>query len=260
MISNNILLNEYLNYIQINESEIFLNEAILNEMSLSNLTKSFHNNFSLIQKTLSKYKIDTSKLKLIGKNISKQIRSLYENNVSIEDAGKEISKSVFNEIKIFLDSNPVIKIGGKISIGIIVYILLIIFHIALQPILLSFISPKMTINLLAIIIAPITEETVKSCFVHMNMPWIGTGVMYGIDFFRYLKRFPWMTNGPKSIIIFIIMRSIILVMHFTTTAIQKFLINNKELDESKAKRTLIAWSAGVMIHSIFNTLTLVIFK
>lgn len=173
-----------------------------------------------------------------------------DKGVSPKDASKEISESASKEIVKLLKKvkieNPSIstKIFGSISILIV----LSFVQNFMFGFLTGFSNPLLSMYICTIIIAPIFEEYSKRLAIKKKYPFVYTGIFGGLEFIMYVVRI--VLSGaslPKTII----MRSISLLMHFSTTLIQKIIIDKYGL-ESFAGR--ISWIIAVGIHSMFNIL------
>ena len=80
------------------------------------------------------------------------------------------------------------------------------------------------------------------------MPWIGTGVTFGLEFIHYLGQA--LFGGASVVIKYAIARLSPLLMHFATTYVQKKIIEKGEEKGEDAR--FKAWVVGVGIHSLYN--------
>ena len=153
-----------------------------------------------------------------------------------------------------------------ISLGAFIVIIIagsIIQGLTVGGFILAGATPMMFMVFNAVVVAPMLEEAVKNWFIQKNMPWVGTGVVFGIELVMYV--FSIMAAGG-SLPAALVARLAGLLMHFGTTAIQKYMMD-KDKDKGydvmpgQQKQTvLLAWSTGVLIHATWNALAIMYSK
>ena len=82
------------------------------------------------------------------------------------------------------------------------------------------------------------------------MPWSGTGIMFGFEFISYVMK---IISVGGSLPVAILIRVAALGMHFSTTYIQKLIIDKGEDKVDNTKYLFAGWMCGVAIHMTWNT-------
>ena len=148
---------------------------------------------------------------------------------------KDTVKEVYEDFDDF-------TLGEKVLMGILVFIGILYINTMLGSIFFIITQdPKIAGALTAIFVAPIVEEAAKKYFAEWGMPWIGTGIVFGLEFAMYVVQ---MALAGITLGKVIILRVVGLIMHFTTQAIQ---VKGKEEDWVKT-----AYVVSVLIHATFN--------
>ena len=100
------------------------------------------------------------------------------------------------------------------------------------------------------VVAPMTEEALKNYFIQMKMPWMGVSIVIGLEADMYLTN---MIRKGYNIPMAVLARVVALAIHFSTTFIQKKIIESGEDKYGDSDRAFIAWMVGVAIHASWNT-------
>jgi hypothetical protein len=216
-----------------------------------------------IETTLTQHGVSVNKLKSAGKGIKNKLLKYHKQGLKPDQAGKEImkdllkaGKSEFMKVKKKFDLKAEAAEGiKKVLISIAFYILIVLVNtviaLALSASGMFIFNPMMLMMIIGVVVAPLVEESVKNYFIQKDMPWIGTGVVFGIEAITYV--FMLMNAGfalPGAILV----RVITLLMHFSTTAVQKVIMSKAKTPEEEVSYAWAGWVAGVMIHATWNTL------
>lgn len=255
-----ILLDSYLNLIQIESRMGVLTEEQLLEFVITDkIVNSVKDKLNMIENILKKAKINTIELKSDANEYAKKLKKDF-------DAGKspeEISKDVVNHsakvlsAKLRASKDKILEMSTTKKVLIAFLIFLAIFYIntlIANLIFLVISNPQVSALILSTIVAPMVEEAAKNYFIGKGMPWVGTGVVFGLEFLHYLTRVT--VGGVSAILKFAIVRSITILMHFSTTYVQKKIIEKGEEKGEDAR--FKAWVVGVGIHSLYNLIAVLL--
>ena len=258
-----LIIREYLAYLQgplvITESDIlFLQESAV----VSRMVKSINTNIEkTITKVLRRYNIAVEAIKKDAKKYPSKVKALYDRNVPPEKASVQISKMISKDIANYLkkasNNTSDLFLDEKILLSILIFILLLFFNtFMINTIALIIDDPEIAMAIGAIVVGPLTEEAIKNYFIQEGMPWMGTGIVFGLELLHYVLRFIY--SGMK-IGKFVLIRLASLLLHFTTTFVQKKIIESADEDDpdQQLKRAWIAYAVGVGIHALWNTMGLV---
>lgn len=167
-------------------------------------------------------------------------------NVAALKLSKEMGKDVIRVVKSVATEYSDLKLGQKIAISIVAFIVVLVVQAILSVILILLIrDPKLVVTIIAVAIAPLVEESLKTYFVAKGMPWIGTGIVFGIEAVLYVFK---MMSAGMSVGKALLVRAIGLLMHFGTTAIQKKF--------AEADHAFAGWILAVCIHATFNVVAI----
>jgi len=217
-----------------------------------------------ISTTLVKYKIKASEVKKDGRELAKKynikIKKMHTQKISVEKAGELIGDDIKAAVKKRIEAAKVawkgLDISKKIIIGIIMMVLVLLVNSLIIHTLIAHFPYMTAVRLGASIVAPLVEEASKTIFIHLKMPYVGTGIVYGLEMLMYaIKAVAMGVSLPRIIIV----RIAGLTMHFLTTFIQKKIIETSKPDDairSKANKVIIAYMTGVLIHSMYNVLVM----
>jgi ABC-type iron transport system FetAB permease component len=259
MITNQTL-DQYLGYLNAYENTIVMteHEYIMELTSPEKLKELTQKQIHHIEKYLKKFKIGVEKLKSKAKQQGIQIKKEFDSGKTPEEAVKNLTKIAANDIGMALraskDNIQKLSTEKKVAIAIGIFLLIFYFNTLLMVLLSSVITnPALITPIVSIIIAPMVEELAKNYFIKKEMPWVGTGVVFGLELVHYLMNVIF--GGATVIAKFLVVRVATLLMHFTTTYVQKKII---EKGEEQGKNTaFIAWVVGFGIHALWNTLALI---
>lgn len=186
----------------------------------------------------------------LNKNSIKRINNTFQK--SIESIGNELK---FQDITI---NNDELKNNdpGKVKAAVFLFINTFICQIIISTVLIIFFGSVVGTNLLAIIVAPISEEISKSIAIKGG---------YIIEFNIILNSYEiinYVSNGTMSglpLIKMIKARIRCSLMHITTSIIQWITSNTSLLklnDENKDEVSFIGQLLGTLIHMVWNILAL----
>jgi len=256
-----ILINNYLGFLQSIEQSYVITETdylieIISKEKLTNLTKK---QLEFVEKTFAKYKINISSLKSKAKQQAYKLKAEFDKGKTPEEVSNKlvlhVSKEVKNVLKKSKDKIKEISTTKKILISIIAFLIMVYVNTIISQLLLLVISnPSTIISIIVLVVAPMIEEASKNFFIKKDMPWIGTSVVFGLEAVHYIAQLIF--SGGAAIARMAVIRLVALLMHFSTTYVQKKIIEKGEAEEKD--RAFIAWTIGVGIHVSWNALALLI--
>jgi hypothetical protein len=167
-------------------------------------------------------------------------------SVASKDISKELVKDAGNTIKSVVKSYSIMSMPEKILIAILAF-LVVLYVNTLIITLVAIISqsPDVAVMVGLVIVAPLVEEAAKKYFAANDMPWVGTGIVFGLELVMDVVKMLMMGIGLGKALL---LRAIGLLMHFTTQAIQ---VKGAEEDWAGT-----AYTISVLIHATFNFLAL----
>jgi hypothetical protein len=247
------IVNEYLNLLQLSENEIIIES--INVHKILDWTKE---KLHFIETELRKYHIDVNGLKNFGKILAKKFNELYEKGKSPEEASNILKSLIVNKVKDELKKVSRMGVAKGILVSIAVFILLIIVNTQMFVMCTLILGPYIGLAITAIIIGPITEETVKKYFIEQKRPYLGTGIVFGLEFLNYVVGM--LLTGKISLISAILTRIPAYIMHFLSTYIQKKIgeTGDSQFPSDIEHRKKIAWATAVIFHSLFNTVAVIV--
>jgi len=256
-----ILINNYLGFLQSIERSHVITETdylieIISKEKLTNLTKK---QLEFIEKTLVKFKINISSLKSKAKQQAYKLKAEFDKGKTPEEVSDKMMQHVSKEVKYALkkskDKIKELSTTKKIVFGIIAFLIIFYVNTIISQLLLLVVSnPTTVVSIIALVVAPLVEETAKSFFIKKDMPWIGTSVVFGLEAIHYIAQLIF--SGGAAIAKMAVVRLAALLMHFSTTYIQKKIIEKGEAEDKD--RAFIAWTVGVGIHISWNAMALLI--
>lgn len=207
-----------------------------------------------LKSILSKNGIDTNKVdkstKRIGTKLYKQIKSYQKSKVPPKEAGAKLSQVFLSEFKQEIET---LKAENRLSEAVwssllIVWALMVIHGVVFNIIALVFIAAGTApatagiaaMTILAVAVAPFTEEFAKRFAVKNRFPWLYTTIFAWSEFIMYFFRLAPVIGVTKTIIA----RLLAVVMHYSTTKIQKV---KEEEGASEEGYTL-----AVIVHMVWN--------
>jgi len=265
--SVDILTNNYLESLSYTEEDIeALVEQIISEgITVDAIKKKYLMMMDKGEKLLRDNDISVKAIKAQGKKIGADFKKQYEEGKTPKDVSKMIIGRVTELVTSF--AKPYIKkmaaageatstfnTPQKVGIAIVMFIAVLIVQSCIMVPLIVITGPQVGIAIAAIILAPITEEALKAYYIANGMPWIGTGVTFGIEMINYIVV---MTMSGASLPAAIIARLIGLAVHFTTTWIQKQIYDRAPTKFDQNNYMFAAWVSGVAIHMMWNSFALV---
>lgn len=249
------LVNTYLEYVQLYEQTTVLTEEQLNTLLLEapEMTKKVSAFITWGEKTLKKkYNISVEPIRKLGKKQGAMLNKEFKKGTPPDQIGMKVAKSV----KGFMYKQAVaakqqvgeLETTEKVVVSFLSFFVIIFISGLLAGLMMPVITnPLLLMQVTTVVIAPLVEEASKTFFIQAGMPWLGTGVVYGLEAVMYVVQ---MLMGGVSVAKALISRAVALMMHFSTTYIQKKIIDTSDADESQA--LFLAWSAGVAIHAAWN--------
>jgi hypothetical protein len=259
-VENHIILENYLEFLHyVEQSDILTEQEIeilvegISKEKIVNLTKK---KLQIVEKLLKKMKINVGKLRGEAKKAGEKIQGEFKKGTKPEDVGKILTKHAIKNLKAHLNQIEDMELGEKIALGFVGFLVVFYFNSVIMTALMMVLSsnPELVMQITAVVVAPMIEEALKSYFINKNMPWTGTLIFSGFELIQYLIQGVF---GGLKITKMLIIRLTSLLMHFSTTFIQKKIIEtSKEHDIDEDKAAFIAWVTAVVIHASWNTLAL----
>lgn len=249
---NQILIDNYLGFLHSIERSYMINEQdylieMISKEKLVNLTQK---QLKYIEKALIKMKVGVASVKAKAKSFSVKLKKDYDKGMSSDQASKQITSDAVSVVGKALyqvkDKVLEMSMGEKILVGICAFLIIIYINTVLGSIAVLTLGPEIGSTIISVIIAPMVEEAAKNFFIREKMPWVGTSIVFGAEALHYIYQLFHAGLGGLSKIL--ILRLAAILMHFSTTYIQKKII------ESGEDREFIAWIVGVGIHSSWNIL------
>jgi hypothetical protein len=239
-------------------------ELLMEKVDYEKSSKFVKDKMKHIETTLKKHGVSVSNLKAHAKGFAGKLETYHKKGLTPDQASKKMVGDLFKvakdeivKVKKKFDVAAMAQEGAKkVLISIAFYIIIVVVNTAIFIAMAKMgVNPFMLMPITAIVVAPMVEEAAKNYFIQKNMPWVGTGVVFGIEAVTYV--FAMMSAG-LSVPAAIITRVIALLMHFGTTAVQKAIMKQKDnmTPEEESKYMWAAWVAGVMIHASWNALAL----
>lgn len=262
MIKNDHIITEsYLLYL--NDFDLLKEGFLIESLTFDKIKSSFTSNLSKIEDILKSY-VDVSKVKAKAKQLSVDMKNEFKKGISSEEMGKKLTKLVSKEILSFIEplkKKIIEKVSTlstvkKILFSIIGLIIIVFLNTFMLNVAYIFTGSRYTAAIISMtIIAPITEEALKNYFIMKGMPWTGTAVVFGFELITYVIQ---LVNLGMSLPRALIARAITLLFHFSTTWIQKTIIDRYTID-GKVDTDVVfrAWFIGALCHCAFNTLAIV---
>jgi hypothetical protein len=256
MKDNYLLLDSY---VYINEIEEYF---ILNEgLSFDAIYDKYIDLTKKARKILKDNNVNISSLESAGKKIGSNLKKQYENGKTPQEVSKMFTNQITSVIKTAMqpvlkkvqamgDKVDEFKYWEKILVVVGIFCLLMVVQTACMiPLMITF-GPRTGMIINAIVFAPIFEEAIKTFYITSGMPWSGTAMLFGLEFINYVVKMAIMgLSIPGAIIV----RTMALAMHFSTTYIQKLIMDKTQDSPDQGKYMFAAWMAGVAIHMSWNT-------
>lgn len=264
------ILESYLSVIWLDEYVSSLVEDILEErISIRKIKEKSDFLRKESEKILKEHNISVSTLHTKGKLIGKKLVKQFEQNKTPKETAKVFSKLINSVVLSVIGPalSKIKKIGKyakdqkllmKVAITIMALAVLTVVQGAMViPLTMSLGHVGSIVS--AIIVAPFTEEAMKTYFIASGMAWSGTGIFVGVEAIHYIIR---MTAAGFTLPAAIGIRAVAAVIHFTTTLVQKYLIDRGEIKKVSLnkkrsinnKSLFVGWIAGVSIHMAWNSI------
>lgn len=252
-------------YLESLQFEQTLNEyELLSEGKIQQIVDHVKNRLDLAKTYLAKFGINSKELVAKGSNfITTQAYKYYKQGLTPDKAAKKILSKLISIITPYLKKAVKKFKGMNIKAKFFVSLLL-----ALAAIALVLIFNTVALDLLrqvgfslwdafrigCVIVAPMLEEAMKTLFISIGIPYVGTAIFVGVEtivqglvFAKDLSKLPS----------FLMSRILNNIFHFLTVILQKDIEKkSKEEQESTAKRLFKMWLTAFILHSTFNAIVL----
>lgn len=256
------IINEYYNR-DIQKIEDLLEEGF-NQNKIDKLKDSYDKNIKIVKKILLDNGIDVSRIQnqglLLGKTVKNDIKNREKpeviQNKLIKGAAKIIKKEAISAKKSFEEKS----LSEKITRSLIIFVIVLFLNTLFGGIFLSFLGEQVGMAVLVVVIAPLVEESAKRLSIIHDYPWIYTGIFAGLELLQYVIS---LISAGGLLVPVLIVRLIALLMHFSTTFIQKYF---KEKGEEKNKQgmennlEMIGYFLAIGIHVTWNIIGLIMNK
>ncbi len=256
------IINEYYNR-DIQKIEDLLEEGFI-QNKIDKLKDSYDKNIKIVKKILLDNGIDVSRIQnqglLLGKTVKNDIKNREKpeviQNKLIKGAAKIIKKEAISAKKSFEEKS----LSEKIARSLFIFVIVLFLNTLFGGIFIGFLDPEVGIAVLAVVIAPLVEESAKRLSIIHDHPWIYTGIFAGLELLQYVIS---LISAGGLLVPVLIVRLIALLMHFSTTFIQKYF---KEKGEEKNKQgmennlEMIGYFLAIGIHVTWNIIGLIMNK
>lgn len=256
------IINEYYNR-DIQKIEDLLEEGFI-QNKIDKLKDSYDKNIKIVKKILLDNGIDVSRIQnqglLLGKTVKNDIKNREKpeviQNKLIKGAAKIIKKEAISAKKSFEEKS----LSEKIARSLFIFVIVLFLNTLFGGIFIGFLGSQVGIAVLAVVIAPLVEESAKRLSIIHDHPWIYTGIFAGLELLQYVIL---LISAGGLLVPVLIVRLIALLMHFSTTFIQKYF---KEKGEEKNKQgmennlEMIGYFLAIGIHVTWNIIGLIMNK
>lgn len=256
------IINEYYNR-DIQKIEDLLEEGFI-QNKIDKLKDSYDKNIKIVKKILLDNGIDVSRIQnqglLLGKTVKNDIKNREKpeviQNKLIKGAAKIIKKEAISAKKSFEEKS----LSEKIARSLFIFVIVLFLNTLFAGIFIGFLGAQVGIAVLAVVIAPLVEESAKRLSIIHDHPWIYTGIFAGLELLQYVIS---LISAGGLLVPVLIVRLIALLMHFSTTFIQKYF---KEKGEEKNKQgmennlEMIGYFLAIGIHVTWNIIGLIMNK
>lgn len=256
------IINEYYNR-DIQKIEDLLEEGF-NQNKIDKLKDSYDKNIKIVKKILLDNGIDVSRIQnqglLLGKTVKNDIKNREKpeviQNKLIKGAAKIIKKEAISAKKSFEEKS----LSEKIARSLFIFVIVLFLNTLFGGIFIGFLGAQVGMAVLAVVIAPLVEESAKRLSIIHDHPWIYTGIFAGLELLQYVIS---LISAGGLLVPVLIVRLIALLMHFSTTFIQKYF---KEKGEEKNKQgmennlEMIGYFLAIGIHVTWNIIGLIMNK
>jgi len=256
------IINEYYNR-DIQKIEDLLEEGFI-QNKIDKLKDSYDKNIKIVKKILLDNGIDVSRIQnqglLLGKTVKNDIKNREKpeviQNKLIKGAAKIIKKEAISAKKSFEEKS----LSEKIARSLFIFVIVLFLNTLFGGIFVGFLGAQVGMVVLAVVIAPLVEESAKRLSIIHDHPWIYTGIFAGLELLQYVIS---LISAGGLLVPVLIVRLLALLMHFSTTFIQKYF---KEKGEEKNKQgmennlEMIGYFLAIGIHVTWNIIGLIMNK
>ena len=254
----NNIVDSYMDYIQ-SELNFSLNEEFLQEIALidkDKLVNSYKKNMKAVKMVLKDHGVDLNYIESQGKKAASIVKNAHKRNIPPKDVSKTVINKVFKpSIKKFVkgsittaDDDLEIPAEEKVFRSLMIFFIVGIVNTFLMLLCVPLFGPEVAMVILAIVIAPFVEEYAKRMAIFGKYPFIFTGIFAGLEALQYIIM---LLAAGKTLIFAVMIRVLGVMLHFSTTLVQKWFYDRYEGDKEKS---LVGYYVAVGIHSLFNTL------
>jgi len=250
--------NSFIKDLYNKDMELFneiIQESLVTKVKIDTLVKYTKKNLKNIENSLIDYGVDIKRIKRKSLNLATSLRSDLKKREDPDKIEKKIIKEgreiIKDEIILFKKNFDDKSLIEKILLSVVILILIIFLSYLGFSILSFFFGEFAAFIVFSIAIAPMIEEFGKRLAIHGKYPWLYTGIFSGLEMLGYVIGFMKMGG---NILPYIILRLIAVLMHFSTTYVQKYFMDKKEQD---INYTDMGYFLAILIHSSWNLLALI---
>jgi hypothetical protein len=234
------------------------NKPTKSDPTIDRLKKAYSINIDLVKKYLLKQGVDVEGIKIdsekVAKSIKKDFNERKDPQVIQDKIVIGIKKIVKNELTTLKSSFVEKSLSEKVIYSIIMFLIVFCINTIIFTILNGILFGLGSI-LLVVILGPIIEETAKRWAIKEDMPWVYTGIFAGLELIKYVFT---LVEAGSLLIPTLILRISALMMHFSTTLIQKYFYDkDKEEGNISTENTEIGYILAIFIHVTWNVAAII---
>ena len=236
-------------------SEQYLQEAFINisEDKLEKARVAGEKNIKVIGKVLKDYGINIEYIRIQSNKAVKMMKNMFDQNVPVEKAslkvlavvGKSIYKKVAKSIK---EKSLSKKIIMSLLVFAGVFFVSYVYSGIFVTVGIMSNSYNFYMGIFNCVIAPIIEEIGKRIAVKGKYPFVYVTIFSGLEFLLYYSK---MVSLGISVPKIVLVRGLVVAMHFVTTAIQNHYYK-KSIEKDDPKIQFNGFVIAVSIHMLYN--------
>lgn len=260
-------LSQTLDFLYLSEQQQHINELfnrdsirleIIKESftadKLDSIKKSFEKNIEIIPKFLLKYGINVNRVKEESKKLSEEVKRDLKEKKDPKIIQDKITHSCFQIVKTEFNSAKEtfyeMSLSDKIILSLMIFTIVLVLNTVILVLFSSFFGPELGMMVLSLILGPVIEESAKRYAIKENYPWVYTGIFAGLELLDYVIKIVF---AGGLLIPALIVRISTLMMHFATTAVQKYFHDKDELEGNQdSTSTNIGYILAIFIHVTWN--------
>ena len=255
MDQNTLILESYLQTIQL---EQFIEEFSIKDISssmINKLKKSYVTNMKLTKQFLTDNGFNYQAIQKETTQVTKKFKTQLENGTAKkEEITKAVSASI---IKLCKMNEKSTSFGQALYKSIILFLIVLFINsfLGVFAMALNAVVPAAGTIFLCCVVAPLTEETAKNISIKGKYPWVYTGLFSGLEALMYISQAAAL---GMTLPVAIVVRGMAMLFHFSTTIVQKHIMDEekgdkKDYDEKLNKSAL---GTGIVMHACWNAIAI----